>query len=136
MVGLEYLNEGFCRGLVPYYQKIKFQRFDIYRSLTFSLDKTLPIDKKLIGLPWGEDGKTASFEICDCSGVEFGYEDCTVSGVLNARRRWLDSGATWSVPKSKPNEWNLESSLSQIQKNSKRHDECRSRGLMPIRAKS
>ena len=64
--------------------------------------------------PWGEDGKTASFEICDCCGVEFGYEDCTVSGVLNARRRWLDSGANWSVPKSKPNEWNLESSLSQI----------------------
>lgn len=24
--------------------------------------------------PWGEDGKTPSYEICPCCGVEFGYE--------------------------------------------------------------
>lgn len=26
-------------------------------------------------LPWGEDGTSLTFAICDCCGVEFGYED-------------------------------------------------------------
>ena len=30
--------------------------------------------------PWGGDGQTASFLICPCCGVEFGYEDSHFRG--------------------------------------------------------
>lgn len=42
--------------------------------------------------PWGFDGKTPSFEICQCCGVEFGYEDATVVGVNRYRKKWISSG--------------------------------------------
>jgi len=35
--------------------------------------------------PWGETGKDPSFDICDCCGVEFGYEDATLSGLKRYR---------------------------------------------------
>lgn len=28
--------------------------------------------------PWGDDDKTASFEMCFCCGVEFSYEDGSI----------------------------------------------------------
>lgn len=40
--------------------------------------------------PWGEDGKSASFEICDCCGVTFGYEDATEESILKYRKTWLN----------------------------------------------
>lgn len=41
--------------------------------------------------PWGLDGRTPSFDICACCGVEFGYEDATAEGVERYRQEWLDS---------------------------------------------
>ncbi len=38
--------------------------------------------------PWGADGRTPSFNICDRCGVEFGHEDCTPEGVLRYREKW------------------------------------------------
>lgn len=43
--------------------------------------------------PWSEDGEVASFEICSCCGVQFGYEDATLQGVFRYRQEWLDFGA-------------------------------------------
>lgn len=45
--------------------------------------------------PWGLDGKTPSFEICDRCGVEFGYEDCTDAAVQQYRASWIAAGTPW-----------------------------------------
>lgn len=43
--------------------------------------------------PWGSDGATPTFEICDGCGTEFGYEDATPLGVARKRAAWLaDTG--------------------------------------------
>jgi hypothetical protein len=62
--------------------------------------------------PWGEDGKTPSFNICSCCGTEFGYQDCQPSAILKQRQKWLDAGAKWFRPDKKPEHWNLEEQLS------------------------
>jgi hypothetical protein len=64
--------------------------------------------------PWGDDGKTPSFIICDCCGVEFGYEDTLLSSIRLYRKRWLSEGANWSDIKYKPSNWNLNDQLKQI----------------------
>jgi len=64
--------------------------------------------------PWGEDGKTPTFEICDCCGVEFGYEDATSKGVREYRKRWLDHGAEWWEPTRRPENWDLSEQLRQV----------------------
>jgi hypothetical protein len=84
---------------------------------------TQPIDSshccRVCGLdqgepPWGEDGKTPSFGICACCGTEFGYEDCLIEGVTQARKTWLDLGGDWDEVKEKPIDWSLEKQLAQI----------------------
>ena len=42
-----------------------------------------------IFFPWGKDGKTPSFEICECCNIEFGYEDCQSSSIRRYRQKWL-----------------------------------------------
>lgn len=64
--------------------------------------------------PWGVDGLTPTFEVCDCCGVEFGYEDSTLSGIRNYRENWVENGAEWSNPKLKPPDWNLEKQLKNV----------------------
>lgn len=64
--------------------------------------------------PWGEDGKTATFDICDCCGVEFGYQDSTGESVRRYRQAWLKSGALWRNPKNMPADWDLESQLRAV----------------------
>lgn len=64
--------------------------------------------------PWGDDNKTPTFEICDCCGVEFGYEDSTPQGINNYRQKWIETGAKWMNPNEKPDDWNLEVQLAEI----------------------
>lgn len=64
--------------------------------------------------PWGYDGRTPSFEICDCCGVEFGYEDATLIGSRNYRAKWIEAGAKWFRPKNKPDGWAVEEQLANI----------------------
>lgn len=66
------------------------------------------------GPPWGEDGNSPTFEICDCCGVEFGYEDSTPSSTKEYRSHWLVNGAAWFQPETRPPDWNLESQLKWI----------------------
>lgn len=66
--------------------------------------------------PWGIDGDAPSYEICRCCGVEFGYEDTILLGVRYFREKWLDQGATWFDPKSRPSDWDLKKQLAQIPK--------------------
>jgi hypothetical protein len=64
--------------------------------------------------PWGDDGLNPTFAICDCCGVEFGYEDTLMKGVKRYREQWLFSGAVWVNPKAKPSNWSLDQQLKQI----------------------
>lgn len=64
--------------------------------------------------PWGEDGSTASFSICECCGVEFGYEDATPEGKLRYRKQWIESGGKWFDESQKPENWNMKKQLMNI----------------------
>ena len=57
--------------------------------------------------PWGDDGNSPSFEICDCCGVEFGYEDSTTESIKRFRENWIASGVNWFNSKEKPDQWSL-----------------------------
>jgi len=64
--------------------------------------------------PWGDDGESPTYDICDCCGVEFGYEDSTLQGVKKYRQKWLDGGAKWHHKKSEPENWSAEEQLPHI----------------------
>jgi hypothetical protein len=64
--------------------------------------------------PWGEDGKTASFDLCPCCGVEFGYEDATPVAARRYREEWLKNGAVWADPDAKPANFDLARQLEGI----------------------
>ena len=64
--------------------------------------------------PWGLDGKSPTFDICICCGVEFGYQDTTPESAARFRARWLDDGANWRDPKKKPDDWDMVAQLAQI----------------------
>lgn len=64
--------------------------------------------------PWGDDGESPTYEICDCCGVEFGYEDSTLQGIKKYRTKWLEDGAKWHSKKSEPENWSVVEQLSHI----------------------
>lgn len=66
--------------------------------------------------PWGGDGKTPSFNICDCCGCEFGYEDCLLSAIRKYREEWIAKGAPWFQKKARPENWDLQEQLKKIPK--------------------
>lgn len=63
---------------------------------------------------YGENGKTPTYEICDCCGVEFGYEDMTPSSAEKFRNMWLQNGAKWFRATAKPNNWSIGRQLQAI----------------------
>ena len=69
---------------------------------------------KQLELPQGEDGLTPSYEICDCCGVEFGYEDMNINALKRYREKWLKKGAVWYREKEKPAVWSLDDQLKNI----------------------
>ncbi|KAA5536816.1 hypothetical protein F0919_03860 [Taibaiella lutea] len=64
--------------------------------------------------PWGEDGKSPTYEICPCCGVEFGNEDYILESVRSYRKKWLDNGTNWFINKAKPLNWTPEEQLTLI----------------------
>lgn len=64
--------------------------------------------------PWGEDGKSPSFDICDCCGTEFGYQDCNIDAIRAKREKWIEEGAKWDSLEIQPINWSLEESLMRI----------------------
>jgi len=65
-------------------------------------------------LPYGESGDLPTFDICDCCGAEWGYEDCQPRAAKNYRQQWLSNGAKWFQPKDKPADWDLEVQLLDV----------------------
>ena len=65
-------------------------------------------------LPWEDDGQTPSFTICDCCGVEFGYEDATQKGKSKYRDQWIASGGKWFNEAKRPENWDMKDQLKNI----------------------
>ena len=66
-------------------------------------------------VPWGEDGLLSSFDICDCSGVEFGYGDDGLQNCLSIRRHWVEvKRCEWSWPKERPADWDMAAQIRGI----------------------
>ena len=65
---------------------------------------------------WGEDGHSPTYNICECCGVEFGYEDVGLTGIKKYRDEWIQAGAKWNCQKSKPIVWSVDSQLLNIPK--------------------
>ena len=55
-----------------------------------------------------------SFDICDCCGVEFGYEDLTEESMIKYRKKWIETGGEWFIKESKPNNWTMQEQLKNI----------------------
>ena len=66
--------------------------------------------------PWGPNGRMPSHDICDCCGVEFGYEDNNLESVKKARKKWLAEGANWFNAEKKIKDWTLAGQLKNIPK--------------------
>ena len=64
--------------------------------------------------PWGEDGRTALFELCACCGVEWGYQDCLPKAVRSYRERWPNDGSDWHRPELRPANWDLDEQPTRI----------------------
>lgn len=64
--------------------------------------------------PYNEDGG-GSFEICPSCGFEFGFDDQS-EGISHDeyRARWLADGAPWFDPEQKPEDWNLQAQLANL----------------------
>ena len=45
-------------------------------------------------LPWDNNGSTPDFGICNCCGIEYGYEDSKESSLVRVREKWISDGAT------------------------------------------
>ena len=64
---------------------------------------------------WGEDGRSPTYGICACCGVEFGYGDGDVENCVAIRHHWINiEGARWRESKEKPKGWILENQIKQI----------------------
>ncbi|HWQ31398.1 MAG TPA: hypothetical protein VNQ79_00830 [Blastocatellia bacterium] len=64
--------------------------------------------------PWGDDGKSPTFNFCRCCGVEFGYQDSSLTGIRKYRQEWIQVGALWFDPESKPEGWSLDEQMKNI----------------------
>lgn len=64
--------------------------------------------------PWGDDGKSPTYDICPCCGVEWSNEDYTTKSRIEYRKKWLSAGAKWFEPQKKPANWNIEKQLKNI----------------------
>ncbi|WP_040214192.1 hypothetical protein [Clostridium polynesiense] len=72
---------------------------------------------KLREEPYDNDGNP-SYEICNCCGFEFGYDDSSEGRNFETyRKRWIEKGASWFNLKARPVEWDLEKQLININTN-------------------
>ena len=64
--------------------------------------------------PWGSDGQAPSHEICDCCGVEFGYEDMRGESVRRYRQAWVERGYPWFNQSARPTGWSFDAQAGSI----------------------
>jgi hypothetical protein len=61
----------------------------------------------------------ASYQVCDCCGFEFGFDDepggdAKPCSFVHYRTEWLATGAPWFNPRKKPEGWDLRAQLWSI----------------------
>jgi len=64
--------------------------------------------------PWGEDGKSPTYDYCACCGVEFGYGDAMVDACRRWRKKWIEGGAKWSEPDKMPSKWSFHEQIREV----------------------
>lgn len=64
--------------------------------------------------PWGKDGQTPTFDICQCCGVEFGFEDFTPESIEVYQEEWIARGPVWYDAKTRPENWDAAKQLENI----------------------
>jgi len=64
--------------------------------------------------PWGDDGETCSFDICDCCGIQTMQDDQYPELAREERAKWFARNCEWSYPEDKPENWDLASQLKNI----------------------
>lgn len=67
--------------------------------------------------PWGENGKLASFDICECCGIQYGYDDDgTAESCYKVRKYWVENEqcAFWSPNRQPPDNWSPSQQLRWI----------------------
>jgi len=61
------------------------------------------------------DSDNPSYEICDCCGFEFGFDDVVNKETYDSyRKKWLEKGANWFRPELKPANWNVDKQLNNL----------------------
>jgi hypothetical protein len=59
---------------------------------------------------------SASYQVCDCCGFEFGNDDNPGTGravsFTEYRNEWISGGAKWFIPRKKGSNWNLQDQLT------------------------
>ena len=71
---------------------------------------------KLAEEPYDQDGNP-SYEICNCCGFEFGFDDESEGNSFESyRQKWIDDGVKWFSDKAKPEAWDLKKQLENIKK--------------------
>lgn len=59
--------------------------------------------------------RVPSHEICPCCGFEFGFDDVAKEESYESfRLNWITNGAQWFQPELKPNKWDLDTQLKNI----------------------
>lgn len=67
---------------------------------------------KLSQIPY-DVNNNPSYEICDCCGFEYGYDDLSNGDTYESyRKKWIESGARWFNQSKQPINWSLEQQLN------------------------
>lgn len=64
--------------------------------------------------PWGDDGKSPSYQICSCCGVQFGKGDVSLEEIKMYRTQWINHGCKWLKEDTKGKNWNLTHQITKI----------------------
>jgi len=64
--------------------------------------------------PWGEDGRSPTFQLCPCCGVQFGKEDLTLESIKEYRDKWRSKGGEWFAKNEKHEEWDMDVQMKNI----------------------
>lgn len=74
------------------------------------------IDLSKVKPPYCEFWGNPSYEVCDCCGFEFGFDD-DPGGTAKAETfdeylaHWISKGCQWFTPKKRPHDWSIEDQL-------------------------
>ena len=63
--------------------------------------------------PYDIDGNP-SYEICNCCGFEFGFDDLKIINFEYYREKWIEKGTPWFNVKLKPKNWSLKNQILNI----------------------